>query len=388
MLAELQDIWDGLREAVRGKVEGFYAAQFGRQERIQFYESLMGVLEDGIPIEEALETVERAFSNGGRDLHPVSIVCNEVAMGVRGGKTLADACRVRFPYDETSLIETGEDTGGLVQAFRDCVRIIEIRQQVSRLVLSVVALPSLTWSLMWVLLYVIALWLVPSMSRRSDPESWTGIPALLYLLSDVVSSYGVIIVAAILAVILTSIFTLPYFCGLRVTPTSPIWKIQMSRVLQMARLRLEGMPPWSIYKTLQGSIFLLNMSVMLRTGINQLDALDTLKRSATPWLQERLDAIHYGVSSGKNFGQALKLAGHQFPDSMAIHFLEVLAPRKGFAESMERFANRWLDQMLRRVDAVSKLLIALSSVCMGVMMILVIIGVFMLAGSATESANL
>lgn len=387
MLADIHDFWDGLREACRGKVEGFYAAQFGKQERIQFYESLMGVLEDGIPIEEALETVEGAFSNGGRDLHPVSIVCNEVAMGVRGGKTLAEACRARFPYDETSLIETGEDTGGLVQAFRDCVRIIEIRQQVSRLVMSVIALPSLTWSLMWVLLYVIALWLVPSMSRRSDPESWTGIPAFLYLLSDVVSNYGVIIVVIILAAILTSILTLPYFCGLRVTPTSPTWKIQLSRVLQAARLRLESIPPWSIYKTLQGSIFLLNMSVMLRTGINQLDALDTLKRSATPWLQERLDAIHYGVSAGKNFGEALKLAGHHFPDTMAIHFLEVLAPRKGFAESMERFANRWLEQMLKRVEAVSKMLIALSSVCMGSLMILVVIGVFMLAGNATESAN-
>lgn len=387
MLAEVQDFYDGLREAWRGKIEGFYAAQFGKQERIQFYESLMGVLEDGIPIEEALETVERAFSNGGQDLHPVSIVCSEVAMGVRGGKTLADACRARFPYDETSLIETGEETGGLVQAFRDCVRIIEVRQQVSRLVMAVVALPSLTWSLMWVLLYVIALWLVPSMSRRSDPESWTGIPALLHLLSNVVSNYGVFIVAAVLAVILTSILTLPTFCGLRITPNSPMWRIQLSRILQAARLRLEGIPPWSIYKTLQGSIFLLNMSVMLRTGINQLEALDTLKRSSTPWLRERLDAIHYGVSSGKNFGEALKSAGHEFPDSMAIHFLEVLAPRKGFAESMERFANRWLDQMLKRVDAVSKMLIALSSVCMGTLMILVVIGVFMLAGNATESAN-
>lgn len=387
MLAELQDIFDGLKEAWRGKIEGFYAAQFGKPERIQFYESLMGVLEDGIPIEEALETVEKAFSNGGRDLHPVSIICNEVAMGVRGGKTLADACRARFPNDETSLIETGEETGGLVQAFRDCVRIIEVRQQVGRLVASVVFLPSLTWSLMWVLLYVIALWLVPSMSRRDDPENWTGIPAFLHILSYVVSHYGVFIVITVVGLIIASILTLPYFCGLMVSPTSPTWKIQLSRILQSTRIRLEGIPPWSIYKTLQGSIFLLNMSVMLRTGINQNAALDTLKRSATPWLRERLDAIRYGVSAGKNFGEALKLAGHQFPDPMAIHFLEVLSARTGFAESMERFANRWLDQMLKRVDAMAKTMIALSAVCMGSLMILVVIGVFMLAGDATESAG-
>ncbi|AZC39415.1 type II secretion system F family protein [Pseudomonas chlororaphis] len=387
MLDAFHDFRAGLKEAARGWVESFYAKQFGKKERIQFYESLMGVLEDGIPIEVALETVEKAFSNDGKELHPVSIICNEIAMTVRGGKSLAHSCRSRVPYDEASLIETGEETGNLVQAFRDCVRIIEIRQRIARLVRSVVALPSLTWSLMWALLYVIAFWMVPSMSRRSDPESWTGIPAMLYHISNIVSSYGVVIVIALLTLILTAVFTLPIFCGLKIKPDSPAWQVQISRILQLARLRLESFPPWSLYKVLHGSIFLLNMSVMLRTGINQLDALSILNRSAPPWLRERLDAIHYGVSSGKNFGEALKLAGHQFPDAMAIHYLEVLATRKGFAESMERFANRWLEQTLLRVDAISKFLIVMSSVCMGVLMILVVIGIFQMAGSVMDSAR-
>lgn len=280
MLDAFHDFRAGLKEAARGWVESFYAKQFGKKERIQFYESLMGVLEDGIPIEVALETVEKAFSNDGKELHPVSIICAEIAMTVRGGKSLAHSCRSRVPYDEASLIETGEETGNLVQAFRDCVRIIEIRQRIARLVRSVVALPSLTWSLMWALLYVIAFWMVPSMSRRSDPESWTGIPALLYHISSIVSSYGVAIVIALLTLILTAVFTLPIFCGLKIKPDSPAWQVQVSRILQLARLRLESFPPWSLYKVLHGSIFLLNMSVMLRTGINQLDALSILNRSA------------------------------------------------------------------------------------------------------------
>ncbi|QXH43744.1 type II secretion system F family protein [Pseudomonas sessilinigenes] len=365
----------------------FYAAQFGKKERIQFYESLMGVLEDGISIEVALETVQKAFSNDGKELHPVSIVCSEIAMSVRGGKSLAQSCRRRLPYEEVSLIETGEETGKLVQAFRDCVRIIEIRQRIARLIQSVVAMPSLTWSLMWALLYVIALWMVPSMTKRSDPDAWTGVPALLYHLSNLVSHYGFFILGSVVIVILTATLTLPVFCGLALEPTSPTWKIQLSRILQKARLNLESAPPWSIYKVLHGSIFLMNMSVMLRSGINQLDALTILKRGAPPWLRERLDAIHYGVRSGKNFGQALKLAGHKFPDAMAIHYLEVLAVRKGFAESMERFASRWLEQTLRKVEATSKFLIAFSSVCMGVLMILVVVGIFQMARGVMDSAN-
>ncbi|WP_085597438.1 MULTISPECIES: type II secretion system F family protein [unclassified Pseudomonas] len=387
MLDQLQDLSAGLKEATRDWVARFYAAQFGKKERIQFYESLMGVLEDGISIEVALETVQKAFSNDGKELHPVSIVCSEIAMSVRGGKSLAQSCRRRLPYEEVSLIETGEETGKLVQAFRDCVRIIEIRQRIARLIQSVVAMPSLTWSLMWALLYVIALWMVPSMTKRSDPDAWTGVPALLYHLSNLVSHYGFFILGSVVIVILTATLTLPVFCGLALKPTSPTWKIQLSRILQKARLKLESAPPWSIYKVLHGSIFLMNMSVMLRSGINQLDALTILKRGAPPWLRERLDAIHYGVRSGKNFGQALKLAGHKFPDAMAIHYLEVLAVRKGFAESMEHFASRWLEQTLRKVEATSKFLIAFSSVCMGVLMILVVVGIFQMARGVMDSAN-
>lgn len=346
-----------IRTTLNRWAEVLYAKQFGKNERIQFYESLMGILEDGVPLEEALLTVAKAFSDNGLKLHPVSLACRDIAQKVKGGKSLTISCDGWVPYDENSLIASGEDTGNLVQAFRDCVRIIEVRQRISKLVASATVFPSVVWSVMAALLYVIAVWMVPSMTRRSNPEAWTGVPAFLYALSNFVTHYGLVTLIGVVAFILISIATLPVFCGLQITAASPTWKLQLTKLLQILRVRAEKFPPWSVYKALHGSIFLLNMAVMLRSGINQLDALKTLQRNASPWLTERLSAIHYGVSAGKNFGTALKLAGHEFPDPMAMHFLEVLATRKGFAESMERFSNRWLEQTLQRVEAIAKSLI-------------------------------
>lgn len=373
------------REMLNRWAEAFYAKQFGKNERIQFYESLMGILEDGVPLEEALLTVAKAFSDNGLKLHPVSLACRDIAQKVKGGKSLTISCDHWVPYDENSLIASGEETGNLVQAFRDCVRIIEIRQRIGRLIASATVFPSVVWSVMAALLYVIAMWMVPSMAQRSNPEAWTGIPALLYAVSNFVSHYGLVTLIGVVTFILVSVATLPVFCGLPVTASSPAWKLQLTRLFQTMRVRAEKLPPWSVYKALHGSIFLLNMAVMLRSGINQLDALNTLQRNASPWLKERLSAIHYGVSAGKNFGTALKLAGHEFPDAMAMHFLEVLATRKGFAESMERFSNRWLEQTLQRVEAIAKSLIGVSSMAMGIMMMLVVVGIFQLASTVTES---
>ena len=378
MLSTFTDAYNHLADA-------FYAKQFGKNERIQFYESLMGILEDGVPLDEALCTVGKAFSDNGQKRHPVALACADIAQCVKGGATLADSCTRWVPYDENSLITSGEKTGNLAQAFRDCVRIIEVRQRIAKLVASATVLPSIVWSVMAALLYVIAIWMVPSMTRRSDPQAWTGVPALLYALSNFVSHYGMVTLIGVVGLILLSVATLPVFCGLPVSAASPEWKLHLASLLQTLRVRAERLPPWSVYKAIHGSIFLLNMAVMLRSGINQHDALSTLQRNASPWLKERLSAIHYGVSAGKNFGSALKLSGHEFPDPMAMHFLEVLATRKGFAESMERFSNRWLEQTLQRVEVIAKSLIGASSIAMGIMMILVVIGIFQLAGTVTET---
>ena len=63
----------------------------------------------------------------------------------------------------------------------------------------------------------------------------------------------------------------------------------------------------------------------------------------------------------------------------------MFSTRKGFDESMEPFPTRWLAQPLQRVDAIAKSLIGMSSMAMGVMMILVVVGIFQLAGNVTAT---
>lgn len=176
-----------VRAVLNRWAETFYAKQFGKNERIQFYESLMGIHGDGVSLEDALNTVARAFSDNGQKRHPVSIACREIAQSVKGGKSFSVSCEGWVPYDENSLIASGEETGNLVQAFRDCVRIIEVRQRIGKLVASATVYPSVVWSVMAALLYVIAAWMVPSMTKRSNPDAWTGVPAFLYALSNFVT---------------------------------------------------------------------------------------------------------------------------------------------------------------------------------------------------------
>lgn len=357
-LSMFHEVRDYLNEAHTSLATRWYSTQFGGKERIQFYESMTALLENGVPLQEALLEVSNVYSDDGkRNFHPVALAGFAMSSTVSNGKSLGMACQPWMPYQEVAIIASGEKSGNLQQAFDDCVRTIEARQKIVSLILSSSLYPALLWSLMAYLLHVVATRMVPAMARRSDPEGWTGIPHLLYSIATFVNSWGLITLISFVLFVVVSIATLPYFKG-------PL------------RVRLESLPPWSIYKALHGSTFLLNIAVMLRSNINQLDALEALELNAKPWLRERLTAARYGVRMGKNFGMALKLAGHQFPDKQAVQFLCVLATRKGFSESIHRFSTRWLANSLNSVERYSKGLLIFSSMAIGVLMILVLIGTY------------
>ncbi len=363
----LKKILSLLHERYAAIARGWYSKQFGSKERIQFYESMMTLLENGVAANDALQEVGNVYSDDGKQpYHPIALACTALSTTVSNGKSLAWACKTWMPYQEVAIIGAGEKSGNLQQAFVDCVRIIEARQKIVSLILSSTLYPALLWSLMAYLLHVVATRMVPAMARRSDPESWTGIPSLLYSIANFVNNWGLITLVSFVLFITVSIVTLPYFRG-------PL------------RVRLERIPPWSIYKALHGSTFLLNIAVMLRSNINQLDALEALQFNSKPWLRERLIAARYGVRMGKNFGLALKLAGHEFPDKQAVQFLCVLATRKGFSDAIHRFSNRWLDNSLKNVERYSKGLLIASSVSIGVLMILVLLGTYGMQNDITST---
>ncbi|SDG73247.1 Type II secretory pathway, component PulF [Pseudomonas benzenivorans] len=345
----LADAWNDLQER-------WYSTQFGAKERLQFYESMATLLENGVQLNDAVREVHGIYSDGGKQKqHPIALASREAFMGVSNGKGLADAMTNWLPSQERALIDAGEESGDLIGSLNDCVRLIEARGKILSSVIGATFYPALLWALLAYLLGVISYKMVPNMARMSDPRSWTGTAALLYEIANFVTGQGIYFLVGFILLLILIFWSMPYYTG-------------------PGRVALDRMPPWSIYRTLQGTTFLLNVAVMLRAGIKPYDSLQMLSRTANPWLKQRVEATRYGVGLGQNFGQALKNAGHEFPDKQAIQFLCVLASRKGFAEAAMRFSSRWLENSLKQVAVAASLIRNISLLLVGAMMILVLLG--------------
>ncbi|HFX3455646.1 type II secretion system F family protein, partial [Pseudomonas aeruginosa] len=136
------------------------------------------------------------------------------------------------------------------------------------------------------------------------------------------------------------------------------------------------LPPWSIYRMLQGTTFLLNMAVMLNAGIRPYDSLASMIKISPPWLKQRLEAARYGVGLGQNLGVALRSAGHDFPDRQAIQYLCILANRGGFSEALVKFSRRWQETSLKQIELAAGLVKNFALIFIGALMILVLLGAY------------
>lgn len=120
------------------------------------------------------------------------------------------------------------------------------------------------------LLCIVAYRMVPSLARLSDPVTWTGPLATLNAIASFVTGPGIYVLVAVITLTVVVIVTLPTYR----------WKgrVWLDRTL----------PPWSIYRMLQGTTFLLNMAVMLNAGIRPYDSLASMIKISPPWLKQRL----------------------------------------------------------------------------------------------------
>jgi type II secretory pathway component PulF len=350
---------------MQNKVSFLKRMQFGGKARVEVYSMLALLLENRVLLIDALREIRSVFNDDGSFDHPKDVLTVDdvkirnikaeaihewilrLKAGDKDGFALSRAMEPWVPHEEAALVLSGESTGNLVPALRDAIKSIQGKGQMMSAVLGGSIYPIVLFTAAWFVMRLFAQKVIPRFVTQIDPELWEGPAKLLYIEADLFNKYGVpVAIAAVLTVIVV-VATLPFFRGsLRVT---------LERYL----------PPWNIYKMMQGSTFLKNIAVQTRAGIKLYDSVSSMVEMGSPWLRERLQAALYGIQQGQNLGEALHNAGYEFPDRRSVQILRVLASRDGFDETVYSFAERWEEETIKRVKSASSMFMAAGILAIG-----------------------
>lgn len=327
-------------------------------ERLRVYRKIAKMLGNGLPLLKVLEELEwRASREGRKPREPLAIVLSDWRLAVQNGGMLSEAMEAWVPATEQMIVAAGEQAGRIEDALASVADIVQSSRKIRRAVTGGVAYPVGLVVMVIGYLYLFGTHVIPKFALIADPAHWRGAARSLYLMSLFVQGWMLVVVAALAAALVALAWSLPRWRG-------PL------------RIYADRVPPYSIYRLIAGSGFLIAFSALQASGVTVEKALLKIGLVAGPWLRERIDDTLVGVKSGLNAGEALLNAGYQFPSREIVEDLCIYAEYGGFDAALKMLADEWLEEGVARITAQMRVLNGVAIVVLALLIGWLVTGFF------------
>lgn len=325
--------------------------QFSASVRVRLYRKIAKMLANGLPLLRILEELrDRASHHGRKPNEPLAIVLDDCRRLVQNGRMLSEGLEWWAPNTERMILMAGEQSGHMETSLLSVIDVVLAQRKIKSVILGGITYPLAILFLVIVYIYLFGTRVIPEFTRIVDPSGWHGAAKSLYIMSVLVQNLMLYFVAALVLLLIAFAAALPRWRG-------------------DVRIFLDRYAPFSIYRLVVGSGFLLAFSALQSAGVTVEKSLSRLADLADPWLRERLDGALLGVRSGLNCGEALRNAGYGFPSEEVVEDLCVYAEYRGFGEALKLLADEWMEEGIEQISAQMKVLngfsIALLAIVIG-----------------------
>ena len=332
-----------------------------------FSQELLSLMEAGLTLVEAIDGLaEKESASANR------ITLDHLRKQLHEGRTLSRAMTGLpevFPSLFVATVRATERTGDLPDALRRYIAYQAQLELVRKKIVSASIYPVLLMLAGGLVMLFLLGYVVPKFSHVYE-DMHGDLPLLsraLLNLGRFIEAHGAMVAMAMAAAIVAFVrlFTLP---AVRSGIVAWLWKIpalgERMRLYQLARF----------YRTL---------GMLLRGGMPVVTALDMAAGLLSPALRRSLAAAALAIREGRSISEAMSM--HNLTTPVALRMLRVGERSGRMDEMMERIAafcddeiSRWVDWFTRLFEP---LLMAFIGIVIGVIVVLMYLPVFELAGS-------
>lgn len=321
---------------------------FGNAQRARIYRKLGSFLKNGVPLPDALRIMwKHATDDGKKPNDPTAQILRMWLDQIGNGRSFGRAVAGWVPNSDRIVIDAGESAGSLAMALENALFIQQSGKKIKSTIVAGLAYPVLLMILALGFLIMFATQIVPAFEEVLPRERWEGMAATMADISTGVSRFMVPILCVVAGCIAVIIWSLPKWTG-------PV------------RAKFDRLPPWSLYRLVNGAGFMLSCSALVKAGVQIPEILRILQRGATPWYEERISGTLRHVSNGVNLGEALYRTQLGFPDTETVQDLRSYAELNGFDETLEMLGRQWVVDSVERIQQQMALMKNVAMILLGV----------------------
>lgn len=360
------------RMAKYNKFELAYAKlafKISSDDRRRVWRKLGKLLKNNVPIKMALETIRRPLLQRGKDKDPIAIAMTEWSNEIAAGGKLSSAISSWVSPEEMMILAAGEQSGEIEKALESINRIIESKKKVSKAVLGGTIYPIFLTSMAIYVLMILGNEVVPAFERSAPNARWTGISAFMVDVANFVQNWLVYVIVGLVSLMTAFFVSLPRFDG-------------------KLRVKLDRYPPYSIYRTIQGSSWLISFAALIEAGVKMEKALEQMASQSTPWLRNRINATLKQIRSGYSTGDSLARTGYEFPDREIIDDLAVYSSLSGFNQALQIIGNEWIEEAVIAITARMNIIFIISIIFVASVVLLMVSGLFSMQEQVAQAMRM
>jgi type II secretory pathway component PulF len=309
---------------------------FVGDERRTFFLQLSMLMRNGLMGKLALLKLVEVYGNNDSNPHSTkAVVAKECLDGLGESATVPDTLYEWVPYDEYQVINAAMSAkGGIAAGLQRAADLVERKGRMRGVLIAKLSNPAVQFVSVLGLLYYISSHALPQMLKMTKPDQWDFSAWMMAMVAEMVGNYGLVLLGAGVVLVLFMIWSIPNLTG-------------------VPRLWVEPIPPWSIVRETWGATFLYNYALLQSSGKMGKQILLEGIETANPYMAERMLGALTAVKNGKNIGEALHLAGYNFPSRAAVQFTRAIAGQEGGQEALMQFTTEWMDETVRKVSALA-----------------------------------
>lgn len=298
-----------------------------QKHRFRIYRKLEGMLRMNEALSRSLDRLYLNSSEMGKyPRRPAAVALREWFLKDRAGVSLSEAMEGWVPAGELYMIRAGEESGTMAKSLASIQTLGEKGKQMKEAVSYAVGYPAFMLTLVSFVLWTFGVNLIQNM-RKSAPANVVAAMGSIAIVSDIINDWGITFIIALIVLCICIAVSLPRWRG-------PL------------RAKFDMFPPWSWYRILQGSGFLLGLSALLGAQVPLRRSLEILEEQGNPWIRERINAARQEVLRGRNLGEALRIGKYNFPDPVVAVDLEILSERADVGSVIEQVTHEWINEQI------------------------------------------
>lgn len=305
-----------------------------RRRRSQFYYELSASLRERVPLVNTLRKYEMRARLRGSSMSAVYL---EMLRGLQSGSASSALEHIATPLERT-LMDATQSAGDQLMAdgFLYMAQTVEKLDRMRAALWKALSYPLFLMVLFSVMLGSFSWLAVPVLEELLHPSKWPPLGKVLYWIASFVTGYGVYAVVLLAAVLALMAYSLERWTG--------EWRTRADRYF-----------PYNLYRDFAGSLLLVSLAAMMRSGISLRTALVRAQNFAAPWMRWHVRKILRNLArpNAPYFGHAFQtgLLNAEMADRV-----QDASERRDPVEAFIRTGSGAIDQMLVVIDKRARIL--------------------------------